>query len=166
VTDTATAPEASVLTPFDGTPVLAAGMEIPGAAGGLREALRIAPEEFHKGEERYVVLKVVMKKVRHDPLPKTEAWERVHIFECTGATFVDGDLVREKLDEQAARIEAARIEAEKAKGIERLPYDGFEDDVTAVLTRQHASGAHADGLREGCPTCQEELDALAEEAGG
>ena len=71
---------------FEGKEVLSSGIEIPNAAGGLRAALRIHPQEFHHGERRWVVLEVVVGKVRFDPVPKTSGLERVHVFAAEAAT--------------------------------------------------------------------------------
>lgn len=166
MTDPATVPDRN-LTPFEGKDVLSAAIEIPNAAGGLREAMRIDPQEFHHGDKRYVVLELDCKKVRFDPVANTNGLDRVHVFSAVAATFVDEDLVREQLDEQARRIEAARVAEEQAKGIHRIPFekDGEEAPEAEVLTTQHNAGVHADGLRDGCPLCQAEVEAEAKEKG-
>lgn len=144
----------STLTPFEGLDVVQAAIEIPNAAGGLRDAMKIEPREFHKGDVVHVVLECEVGKIRFDPVDKEEpAGEqaRVHVFHAIRATFVDGDLVTQQLDEQAERIQRAK---EAAEGVERLP-------TTDELERQHALGQHADGLRDGCPECDQESEAAA-----
>lgn len=146
----------STLTPFEGKDVLAAGIEIPNAAGGLREAMAIDPQEFHHGERRYVVLELDVKRVRFDPIPKTKGLSRVHVFTANAATFVDADLVAKHVEAQRERIEAAKVEKERADGIVRVPFGD-------TLQEAHDRGEHGDGLVEGCPDCDAEQDALDEE---
>lgn len=143
-----------ILEPFEGKQVLAAGLEIPNAAGGLRESMKIAPEVFHIGDKRYVVLEIDCAKVRFDPIPKTNALTRVHVFDAQAATFVDEDLVREQLDRQKARIALAKDEE---SGQQRTPTD-------AELDLEHFAGNHADGLVDGCPSCGTEVAAEDQEA--
>lgn len=177
MTDLATALANHHLTPFEGDEVIAAGIEIPGAAGGLREAMQVEPIEIHKGDEVYVVLRCSLSKVRHDPIKDTKAWRRVHILETVEAAIVDPAVVKDYLATQTARIKAAK---DALEGKQRLvghdgddsqvnpaaappPADGWSDDELAVMERQHSAGAH-DELRDGCPQCEAEKQALAEEA--
>lgn len=143
-----------VLNPFEGKQVLASAIEIPNAAGGLREAMKIDPNEFHHGDKRYVVLEIDCAKVRFDPIPNTEALTRVHVFNAAAATFVDADLVVEHLEKQKARIALAKDEE---SGQQRTPTD-------AELDLEHFAGKHADGLVDGCPSCGTEVAAEDKEA--
>lgn len=153
------APVVPPLDDFEGLPVVEAGIEIPGAAGGLREAMRIDPQTFHKGEQTFVVLECKVGKVRFDPIDADYLdgpQRRVHVFTVTNATMVDGDLVRVQLADQAERIKLAK---EAEAGIGHLPFDNEGEHGLA-----HARGEHASGLVEGCPVCQAEVDALDREA--
>lgn len=145
------------LTPFEGNEVVQVGVELPGAAGGLRAALRVDPREFHQGDKVYVVHETTCTKVRFEPIDKSDPkgpQRRVHVLAVASATTVDADLVATQLDAQRERIEAA-------KGIQRLPYDDEGE-----LGLAHARGEHADAMAEGCPACDLERDrALAEQAG-
>lgn len=154
--------DTSDLGEFEGADVLACGIEIPSAGGGLRESMAIEPQLFHKGERVMVVLDCVVAKVRFEEIKDTDALRRVHIFTAQQATIVDEDLVRSHLEAQQERIARAK---EAAAGVARLEFppgvelvEGDEDDETAVLVRQHGQAAHADGLRENCPLCNEERD--------
>lgn len=152
--------DTSGLTPFEGLAVRQVGIEIPGAAGGLRDAMKIEPAEFHKGETVYVVLQCVVGRVRFDPIDKDDPagdQRRVHIFDVEGATMVDGDLVREHLDAQADRIARAK---DRAAGVSRLP----TPDEVERLQVEHEAGVHRD-LVAGCPDCDTEAKAAADEAG-
>jgi hypothetical protein len=112
------------LTPFEGKDVVAVGLEIPGVAGGLQKALRTEPREFHQGEHAFAVFELVTQKVRHQPIDRENPGgpqERVHIFVADGATFVDGSIVAEHLEQQ-------RVRNEEAAGVHRLQLDGEDDD--------------------------------------
>jgi hypothetical protein len=149
------------LTQFEGMDVRRASIEIPNAAGGLRDAMKIDPQEFHQGEEIYIVLKCVVQKVRFEPIDKADPsgdQNRVHVFNAEEATFADAELVADHVAAQTERIARAK---EQAEGISRLP----TDDEREALGEDHAEGKHAAGLVPGCPDCEEEAAAAAEEAG-
>lgn len=153
-------PVSPTLEDFEGLPVVEAGIEIPGAAGGLREAMKIDPATFHKGEQVFVVMECRVGKVRFDPIDTDYLdgpQRRVHVFVVTGATMVDGNLVREQLTTQAEKI---RLAKEAAAGVTRLPYT----DDEFVHAQAHAAGEHASGLVDPCPVCQTEAAAVAAEA--
>lgn len=139
------------LTPFEGRQVIAVGIEIPGAGGGLRDALTIDPKEYHYGETVFVVIEGTVGKIRFDPVPGAgEAVRRVHVLDVESAAPVTRETVEHLLEEQRKRIE-------EAMGVSRLPYGDELQDA-------HARGEHADGLVEGCPDCDKELVAsLTEE---
>lgn len=141
--------DTSMLNDFEGLPVRRSAIEIPGAAGGLREAMKIEPREFHKGEEVYVVLKTVAGKIRFDPITKAEPdgdQVRVHILDVEEASFIEADIVEPTLREQRERI---RLAKEKAKGVMRLPTD-------EELLRAHEAGEHSDEYVEDCVECEKE----------
>lgn len=151
--------DSSKLTKFEGHAVRQVGIEIPGAAGGLREALKIDPQEFRQGTTVYVVLECPVVKVRHEPIDGTDPGgdqRRVHIFGTSGAAIVDRELVEEALAEQKRRIESAKM-AETGEG--PLPFDGG-----AQHQADHGAGLHAAGLVPGCPPCDDEARAAEAEA--
>lgn len=121
--------EDAQLTEWEGKQVVAAGIEIPGAAGGLQDAMAIDPAEFESGETVYVVLACVVRKVAFEPIKKgdyTGDQRRVHTFDTEGAVIVDKDLVAEAVNAQTAKIQAAR-EAEEGRlnfGIKADPEEG------------------------------------------
>lgn len=130
---------------FEGAEVSAVGIEIRNAAGGLNAALKVAPVEYHMGDEITVVMRTTVAKLRHEPLKDADGLRRVHILDAGEATVVDDALVAEALDKQARQIE-------EALGIHQLPIS---------LIAAHEAGEHADGLVEGCPTCDAEAEAAA-----
>lgn len=144
------------LPAFEGHAVTQAGIEIPNAAGGLREAMKISPEAIKQGERRYVVLEVVCQKVRHEPVDREQPagdQARVHVLMAEAATFVDHDLVREQLDKQKARI---ALHKDEESGQQRIMSD-------AELDLQHFAGRHATRRKTGCPSCEKEKALEAEE---
>lgn len=140
------------LSPFEGRDVGSAGIEIRNAAGGLNQAMKVDPEEWHHGEEITVVMRCKVEKIRHDPIKDTDSLKRVHVLDASEATVIDDSLVAAALDAQAQRIE-------KAAGVTRLAVD---DELAAA----HDRGDHADGLVDDCPRCDEEKAAEAAEASG
>lgn len=169
MTDLATALASKRLTDFEGLPVIASGIEIPSAAGGLQPAMRIDPEEFRQGEVVHVVYRCIVGKVRHEPIVKDEptgAQRRVHIFAVTDTTIIDGDTVKDAIDAQRLKIAKAREAGALAKGQATLPGTGWDDQEAEALLAEHLDGQHADDLRDGCPRCAEERDAIAAEQDG
>lgn len=156
------------LSPFEDHEVVEAAIEIPNAAGGLQDAMEIDPQEFHHGERRTIVLDVVVKKVRFDPMKGSEdQLRRVHVFSAESATFIDRAVVAGALDEQAAKIAKARSAAEEAakaaKGEEAMRTNmGLRTDEE--LLAEHTAGDHASGLVDGCVECDAEIKASQEEA--
>lgn len=161
-----TAPEqaaplvAQPLADFEGKAVRQAAVEMPGAAGGLREAMKMAPQEFHQGEKVFVAIEGTIGKVRFEPIDKTDPTgdqRRVHVIQVEGATFVDEEVVAGHI---AKMQEAIARKKEQSEGISRLP----TDDEIEALGEEHANGEHASGLVPGCPDCDAEAAAEAEEA--
>lgn len=109
---------AQPLTPFAGRDVISSAIEVPSAAGGLREAMKFAPVEFDIDEEVYVLLRCTVKKVRYQKIKDTEALSRIHIFASDEATFVDGTFAETHLTAQRDKLRRLR---EEAQGISQLP---------------------------------------------
>lgn len=129
--------EARKLSDFEGLEVRAVGVEMPGAAGGLREAMKFDPVELHKGEEVYVVLKGVVNKIRLDPIVKddlTGPQRRVHILIVSEAALIDPEYVEEHMAAQRAKIQAAK-DAEAGKD----PLDGGAFTTFLLMPRKKLS---------------------------
>lgn len=142
--------DTSKLDDFEGRAVRQVGIEIPGVAGGLREAVKIDPQQFSQGEEGYIALHWTCAKVRFEPIDRDDPGgdqRRVHVFAVDEAAIIDGDLVAGHLAEQRERIALAK---EQAAGIARL---GNEDQLRA----DHREGLHdGDAAVDLCPSCWEE----------
>lgn len=120
------------LTPFEHQPVYSAGIEIRNAAGGLREALAIDPEEIHVGETRHIVLEVTCTRVRFDPIKDVDGLNRVHIFDASSAAFVDGTSWKQALAKTQQRI----ADAKEIEGQQSLVDDadaGLDDEPDELL---------------------------------
>lgn len=138
---------------YEGQPVLAVGITIPNAGGGLRDPLSIEPRLIHPGEELYIVLKVKPKGYKHEPIPKANGWLKTTVLEALDGAFVDAELVAPLLAAQAERLAAKKAAEQEAP----LPLD------KDLLQIAHMNGHHQD-LEEGCPDCDAEVQAAADEA--
>jgi hypothetical protein len=111
------------MTPFEGHDVIASGVEMPGASGGLNKALAVNALELHHGEPCYLIVETKVEKVRHDKVKDTDYLQRIHVLKVLNASPIDEGSVREALDTQA------RLQ-EEAAGIQRLPLaDGETGDA-------------------------------------
>lgn len=144
------------LSKYKGRAVVAAGIELPGAAGGLRAAVKVDPQEYDQGDRVFIVIEATCQKQRYEPIdadvPKGPQ-RLVMIFKTEAATFVDEDLVREQLDKQKARIALA---ADDESGQQRTPTD-------AEFDLQHFAGQHAKRRKSGCPSCEREKELECDE---
>ena len=154
----------SALGEFEGLPVLAVGIELPGAAGGLRDPLRVDPLILHGGDTAFATFELITNKVRFDPVKVDDVligWTRVHVMGVENATFVDEELVRDQLDEMARRV-AERKEAEEVAKRRESGNVNLDD---ALHEKDHAAGRHTE-LVQGCPECDLEQTAADAEAMG
>lgn len=148
---TATQPD---LSPFEGLPVVEVGAEVPGLAGGLRDAVSIAPVESHQGEIVYLLVKATTLKVRHEPVNEKNpagAQRRVHVYRSETVTFVDEAVAAEHI----AAMEQRLRDRDLAKYAEK-------NELTieqAILQQAHEDGEHDDKLDELCPKCEKERQA-------
>jgi len=141
-------PDPVKLTAFEGREVASAKIEIPNAAGGLREAMKFEPREWQHDEEFTIVMKVRVRKVRFDEIKDTNALTRIHVLDALEAAFIDDESVEAALIDQRERIQRAK---EEEAGVQRLPTD-------EELHDQHQRGNHFT-IVDGCVDCAEEEDA-------
>lgn len=152
---------------FEGRRVIGVGVEMPGAAGGLRDALTVDPIVKHGGDIVYLAMKTKVKKVRFEPVFDEASdemmWRRVHVLDVLEGIIIEEENVQVMLEAQA-------IEFERLRGLTRLPFneadDPDEDDASVAARRAHMAGNHADERKADiCPLCQAEENAELEEAG-
>jgi hypothetical protein len=141
-----------VLSEFDGKKVLSTSIAITGAGDGLSKAMAIEPQEMHHGQTVIVVSECVVNKVRFDPIKDTDGLQRVHVLRAGTSTIMDGDVVREALRIQKAKIDTA---AALAEGKRKLP-------TPEALQEEHDAGDHTYAVA-GCPTCDSEAAVHAAE---
>lgn len=116
------------LTPFEDRETVQAKIEIPGAAGGLREAMQFDPVELHQGEKVFILMECTVGKIRFDPVKDggvdAGVNYRVHVLSADMATLVESSFAQGHLDAQRDRIKRAR---DRAAGILSM-FDNNEDD--------------------------------------
>lgn len=164
MTDLATAlADTSMLDDFEGKSVRRAGVEMPAAAGGLRDALKVNPRQMLQGESGYLIVEFVVQKIKHEPIDKDEPagdQERVHVLDIKGVTFADdGPLVSQLAEQVQTSRDRIKRAKDAAKGIGALP----TDEEAQAHVELHNAGAHSSGLVPGCPKCGDEAAADAAE---
>ncbi len=106
---------------FDNRDVLSTSVAVVNAGDGLSQALGIDPIVMHIGDTGVLVLEFVVSKIGFREIKDTDVLERVHTLRAGTATIIDREVVAEALDAQALKIE-------RAKGVERLPLDGDDEE--------------------------------------
>jgi hypothetical protein len=114
---------------------------MPNAAGGLQEAMKFAPVEWHHGDEGYIVLHYTVNKVRFDPVVRgeVEPLRRVHVMHVDEAAPIDAKYVEKQVAKHRERVQKAKDEAvgtppldlDDGEGDEDLPVndDGEDEDA-------------------------------------
>lgn len=139
------------LPDFEGMPVRQAGAEVPGLAGGLRDAMKIDPEAYHQGTKVFIITEAVAQKTRFDPIDSEDPGgdqRRVHVFKAAASMILaadDADDLRSMMETHREKVRQAK---EDEAGITRL-FDKSADQ----LALEHANGDHNDDPAEGCPVC-------------
>lgn len=110
----------SKLKPFEGTDVSEATIKVTNAGDGLSKALEVEPEAYHEGDRIYVVLETKVAKVTFEPIPDNGTLRRVHTLRAGAGTVVDGELVRDMIQAQKAKIA-------EAQGVHELDLDGEKE---------------------------------------
>jgi hypothetical protein len=108
------------LDSFEGHDVIASGVEMPGASGGLNKALRVSDLQLHHGDRVTLVLDCEVVKLRFDEVKDSDSLERIHVLRVHNAAPIDGDVVVEVLEQQRRRVE-------EAKGVQSLPYADVDE---------------------------------------
>jgi hypothetical protein len=117
------------LSEFEGLEVVEVGVEMPNAAGGLQEAMKFDPVEWHHGDQHFIVLRCQVKKVRFDPIEKDDfdgPQRRVHVLHVDQAAPIEAKHVQKQLSDYEDRIRKAKEEAE---GVMSLDLDGENGDL-------------------------------------
>lgn len=101
---------------YDGLDILGATVSIRNTGDGLSKSMQVEPTKLGIHSTVHVVLECEVIKHTHEELKDTSGLQLVNVLKAGRATIVDGDLVREHLDAQQQRIEAA-------EGVLRLDFD-------------------------------------------
>lgn len=136
------------LSEFEGLPVEEVGVEIPNAAGGLQDAMKFDPVEWHQGDEHFIVLRCGVKKIRHEPIAKDDfdgPQRRVHVLHVETAAPIDAKHVQDQLVAYQEKVKKAKDEAEGTPGLDfggegeggedndhDLPVGANDDEPTAA----------------------------------
>jgi hypothetical protein len=92
---------------FEGHDVLTTSVKVTNAGDGLSQALAVDPQLLHHGDRGAIIIEYEVAKVGYDPIKDTDGLTRIHTLKALRGTLVDLDIVRERLDAQQRRIEAA-----------------------------------------------------------
>jgi hypothetical protein len=106
---------------FEGRDVLTSSVAVTNAGDGLSQAMSVDRVALHHGDTVYVVLECEVVDVQFPTIRDTDGCNRKHKLRAGTATIVDKATVIAVIDEQRAKIEAAR-------GVEQLPLDDTEDE--------------------------------------
>lgn len=111
---------------FEGDEVLGTKVKITKAGDGLSQALEIEPQVLKQRSTVYVVLECAVGRVAFDPVKDaSKGVNRVQTLVAGTATIVDAALVKDVLEEQ-------RLKNEAASGIGSLDFgDGDEPEPRA-----------------------------------
>lgn len=101
------------LNRFEGQEVLATRITVTKTGDGLSEPLDMRPEEFHLGDEVFVLVRGEVTDVRHKPVKGTDGLARVHVVSANLGMVVDGSTGAALLEQVEADL------AEKAEADER-----------------------------------------------
>lgn len=110
--------------PVDGMRILASGVSMPGASGGLNKALSVNGLQLDHGEEITLVISCRVKELRYPEIKDTDGFQRHHVLEVLEVAPIDPEAVAAAMDEQ-------RVKLEQAQGVHRLPLgdpDGPDDE--------------------------------------
>lgn len=155
----------SKLTPYRGKAVNKTSLQITNAGDGLSQALDIEPLELEPGQTYFVVLKCKAGQHVHKLTKDEDEYVLKQQLVAGTSVMVDAELVQHVIDEQEERNEQARLIAEQAKGVHRLPWNQPADNADELVAH-HEAGEHADALKDGCPNCIAERIAAEDERPG
>lgn len=120
---------------WEGQTITGVAFELPGLAGGLRDAVKVnGGEPIARGQKRFLLLEVVGSKTRFDPSKDDEhECVRVDILGLAGASFVGGQTFERAMAKHHKEVDRLRLAEqrakEEAKGVQRVPgTEPWEDE--------------------------------------
>lgn len=125
----------TTLNSFEGSEVVGTRIVVAKAGDGLSQALDMAPEELHTGDEVFLLLKGEITDVTFKPSKDApECRIRVHRFLTESGMLVDGDVGERIMEAQEASLaqwrEQQRLAEEEAAGVQRMFPSDTDDDET------------------------------------
>lgn len=135
------------LAEFEGLSVEEVGVEMPNAAGGLQEAMKFDPVEWHHGDEHYIVLRCQVKRVRFDPIDKDSfdgPQRRVHVLHVDQAAPIEAEQVQEQLTAYQDHIAKAKEKAERDEAAHKRREEEAEERERGVTKLPLGSGDELD----------------------
>lgn len=96
------------LPKFEGRDTIAAALTLHKTGNGLETAINLDPTVLHVGDVVELVVRAEVVKVIHETPKKGSGVIRKHQLDATVIRLVDSPEVRDLLDGQLDRIEAAR----------------------------------------------------------
>jgi hypothetical protein len=116
---------------YEGQPIVAAGVTINNASGGLHDAVSIDPVRLEVGDIVHVVLRCLVRPPQFDPVDKDNVrgpLKLVNRLHAEDATFVDAELVGGLIDQQRARIDEVKQREKDGHDERQLTLDDADDD--------------------------------------
>ena len=115
-----------ILGTFEGADVIGTALILRNTGDGLSDSMEIAPVNLHVGDLIEFVGRAEVVGVRHDSASKESSdLTRVHIARANLITLIESAEVDRLLDEHSVAIE-------KAKGVERLPFENNGEPVAVA----------------------------------
>lgn len=142
----------TVLGEYRGKDIIRTSVAIQKTGDGLSESMSIDPQILEIDETGYALIEYEVD--HHEPkrIPGTECLELKQVLHAKTVTIVDEDYAAERIESQKAKNQRAK-DARKQQG----------SIDTTLLETQHNDGNHASGLVDGCPICDTERQAEADE---
>jgi hypothetical protein len=102
----------SPIKQYGGADVVSQQIKVTNTGDGLSQAMQVEPDDFAIGQKRYVVMEVEVTEIGYKRIKDTEVLVEIPKMKALGATFIDGDLVAEHLEEQAHKILVSKGEGD------------------------------------------------------
>lgn len=134
---------------FEDVEVVAVDIRVKNLGDGLSPAMAIAPIIAHHGDEVTFLVRGTIVDVAHPLHAKSGKLHRLQVIKAKSVTFTDDEGAKAILDRHDEKVaeaqEAARLAAEEAKGITRIPFtEGDENDPNAKPTRRNRKSKAAE----------------------
>lgn len=148
---------------YKGRPVLGMRGKLTNTGDGLSESLAIEPADLAQGDRAFILCEVTVEDHTYKRLKDTAGDSLIVTFKADTMTLVDASFAEKYIDEQKEKNLLAR---EADAGVSRLWKNAPKSTDEPDLVEHHNAGRHAGRMVAGCPECDAELNAMAEEGHG